>query len=251
MYDPEKDSVSFTPLNLTPSDVVKLLESHFLNNMKREYNTYPYRLRQILKFLYHNNISSNFRLADIDSLVENVIRKYGFVNIFSEEVDQPMEDVTEIGETSEDSSDNRPGLSRKTKQREIICFYYKMGRRLSKILGGFSSKDKYMVGYAGLLYEEPVFANPILNPDIFKQKIENVFIYTDLVQDTRIGSQTTNLLEVVSVNSISKPNAVTIYKPLAKKDIYSIEVQLQDAFGLSIPFEIGSHVVLELHIRPS
>ena len=80
--------------------------------------------------------------------------------------------------------------------------------------------------------------------------ISNIFVYTNIVKRSRTGSQTTNLLEVVPINTFSKNNSITIYKELSQFDIQYIKIELRDELGSLIPFLDNTYVAVDLHFRP-
>ena len=88
------------------------------------------------------------------------------------------------------------------------------------------------------------FGSEISNP------ISNIFVYTNIVNRSRTGSQNTNLLEVIPFNTFSKKNSITIYKEVSQYDIQYIKIQLTDEYGKNIPFLDNTYVAVELHFRP-
>ena len=83
----------------------------------------------------------------------------------------------------------------------------------------------------------------------------SLFVYTDIVKPSFVGNSFTQLLRLVQVPSnatfgdqilITYPN--TYYIPLMTKDFETIEIDIKDDTGESIPFEFGRCIVV-LHFR--
>ena len=83
-----------------------------------------------------------------------------------------------------------------------------------------------------------------------KGLINNIFVYCDAIRVSRTGSQNTHLLEIVPVNTFSKPNSITVYKELSKYDISSISITLTDEYGKPIAFLNNTYVAVNLHFKP-
>ena len=89
--------------------------------------------------------------------------------------------------------------------------------------------------------------NKLLTPKFHRQKINFLFIYSDLVKKSqRLGDHTTNLLGNVTINSdlYSKPNTVPIYRPISHNYIQSVSVKITDQKGDNPHFKPGSYAAL-------
>lgn len=94
--------------------------------------------------------------------------------------------------------------------------------------------------------------NRLLTPKYHRQKLNSLFIYSDLVKKSqRLGDHTTNLLGIVTINSdlYSKPNTIPIYRPISHNYIQSVSVRITDQNGLDPFFKQGSYAALEILIR--
>lgn len=94
--------------------------------------------------------------------------------------------------------------------------------------------------------------NAILTPKFNKQKINSLFIYSDLVSKSiRFGDHLTNLLGIITLNSdfYSKPAPSAIYRPLAHNHFSSLSVKIKDSNGDDPNFKPGTYAALEIIIR--
>jgi hypothetical protein len=101
------------------------------------------------------------------------------------------------------------------------------------------------------------FANPLKVPksDRKIQKVDTIFIYTDIIEEQYVGDSKAQLLDTISINGemdamitidISNPN----YVNLAKTEISTINIVLKDNTGENIHFSNLAKVVLKFHFKP-
>jgi hypothetical protein len=83
----------------------------------------------------------------------------------------------------------------------------------------------------------------------------SLFVYSDKIQPSFVGDSYTQLLRLVEIPSNAKygdqvlityPNSY--YVPLLVKEFDTIEIDIKDSTGESIPFEFGRSIVV-LHFR--
>lgn len=93
------------------------------------------------------------------------------------------------------------------------------------------------------------------NPLDFNGGYHSLFIYSDIIQSCAVGDTFTKLLRVVEVPSsysFGDQCVVTYdnpqYHPLLKKDIDSIEIDIKDDSGETVPFRFGRSICT-LHFR--
>ena len=95
-------------------------------------------------------------------------------------------------------------------------------------------------------------SNVILSPKFCKQKIDSLFVYSDLVKKTvRVGDALTNLLGIISINKsiYNKPNPMNIFRPISHNFVQSVSVIITDQNGDRPQFDKNSYVTLEIFIR--
>ena len=136
----------------------------------------------------------------------------------------------------------------------------KFGRRIGEYMGFIPNKPipieingdiNKTVHYSTL--HEDFHQHYIINkvPDLTTSGlISNIFVYCNIVKQSRTGSQNTNLLEIVPVNAKSKKNSLTIYKEVSQYEIHYIEILLKDEFGENIAFLDNTFVAIDLHFKP-
>ena len=83
--------------------------------------------------------------------------------------------------------------------------------------------------------------------------INSLFVYCDVLEHVAVGDMRAPLLRIVSATGangeiIAKTFEDPLYVPLQKKNFDSIEIDIRDDFGRSIPFESGK-VIVTLHFR--
>jgi hypothetical protein len=83
--------------------------------------------------------------------------------------------------------------------------------------------------------------------------INSLFVYCDLLEHVAVGDARAPLLRIVSAvgangEIITQTFEDPLYVPLRKKNFDSIEIDIRDDFGRSIPFESGK-VIVTLHFR--
>ena len=77
-----------------------------------------------------------------------------------------------------------------------------------------------------------------------------IFIYSDIVQLSRFGSQLTSIIDTRTIYG-KKSNANVTYFPLKPlSEINSIGISIYDQDGIPVRFIDGSDVIVLLHIRP-
>jgi len=74
--------------------------------------------------------------------------------------------------------------------------------------------------------------------DLEQAKIKQIFILSDLVDDSIIGSSRSNILKVINVNTIKFPNSSQVilfenlfFYPLVRNSINNIKIIITDSFG--------------------
>ena len=84
--------------------------------------------------------------------------------------------------------------------------------------------------------------------------INTLYVYTDIVDEQRVGDVTAPLLRIVSVPRRRAGEFVTFtygtphYVPVKSKYVDTIQVDIRSDFGEKIPFQRG-RVVIKLHFR--
>ena len=83
--------------------------------------------------------------------------------------------------------------------------------------------------------------------------INNIYVYTDLIENVTVGDTQAPLLRIVDAgvkfgDIIHQSFETLRYIPLRKKSFDTVEVAIRDAFGKPISFESGI-LVVTLHFR--
>ena len=83
--------------------------------------------------------------------------------------------------------------------------------------------------------------------------INSLFVYCDVLQHVLVGDACAPLLRIVSASGasgeiVTKTFEEPLYVPLQKKNFDSIEIDIRDDLGRSVPFESGK-VIVTLHFR--
>ena len=83
----------------------------------------------------------------------------------------------------------------------------------------------------------------------------DLFVYCDLIQSQDVGDARVPLLRIVPVEGevgqrVSKSFVRPQYVPVSRKKFETMEVNIKQDRGESVPFEFG-RVLLTLHFRPS
>ena len=136
----------------------------------------------------------------------------------------------------------------------------KFGRRIGEYFGFLPNKpiviefdynDDKPVHYSRLHeeFQQQYIINKVVGLGT-SRLISNIFVYCNIVKQSRTGSQNTNLLEIVPVNAKSKKNSLTIYKEVSQYEIHYIEIMLKDEFGKDIAFLDNTFVAIDLHFKP-
>lgn len=80
--------------------------------------------------------------------------------------------------------------------------------------------------------------------------INNIFVYSDIIELSRMGDQQVNILDIIPVgDTFSKNTSNVIYKTVKDQRISSISISLRDKFDRNIPFLDGNNVTLVLHFK--
>ena len=136
-------------------------------------------------------------------------------------------------------------------QEMILGIYITFGERMRHFLS--LEDEPIIVHYCGPTLVSPHETNNVKAAPVFvKQKIDSLFIYSDLVKkDIRVGNSMTNLLDIVSVNRNigNTPTPINVYKPLANKYIKGGSILIKDQFGETIAFSKEAYTALEIVIR--
>ena len=130
----------------------------------------------------------------------------------------------------------------------------KFGRNIANYLGYYPNRP-FFIYCESKHFDVKTINRHTIKPSssfgsIISNPISNIFVYTNIVNRSRTGSQNTNLLEVIPFNTFSKKNSITIYKEVSQYDIQYIKIQLTDEYGKNIPFLDNTYVAVELHFRP-
>ena len=86
--------------------------------------------------------------------------------------------------------------------------------------------------------------------------INELYIYTDIIENQHVGSDMVKLLKVVNVNGFNGENSCNIfdfphYLSLDTNYIDTIRVYIRDCYGNKIRFnEEHSKVLVKLHFKP-
>ena len=107
---------------------------------------------------------------------------------------------------------------------------------------------------AGLLgLQKNVFLSDIrgtMGTPKFESKIPQIYVYSDIVSLSRVGSQQTNLLDILPINgTYSKNSRSTLYKSVKHNILESISIELSDHIGNLIPFKDGTNTTCILHFK--
>ena len=134
----------------------------------------------------------------------------------------------------------------------VLGIFITMGERMLKFFS-LDDDEPIIVGYCGFTLNSPFQLNKVKALPIFvKQKIDSLFIYSDMVmQSIRVGNSLTNLLDIVTVNSNigNSPSPLNVYKPLANKYLKGGSILIKDQFGETIAFSKDAYTALEIVIR--
>ena len=105
----------------------------------------------------------------------------------------------------------------------------------------FSKKLSKLLGYR--------HGNFVKSPEIIYD-IESIFVYSDIVEASSIGSQSVHLLDVLPGDSVYCKNTVlTSYKRVTSRIIESISIKLNDQHGNQILFDDDVTTTIILHFR--
>ena len=114
---------------------------------------------------------------------------------------------------------------------------WEFSEKLGDLLGLITRSNKSI---------EPKFftVNKIIQP-------QSIFIYSDIVEPSTIGSQSTSILDIIPGPLMYAKNSVgTIYKNVNKKVIDDISIKLCDEKGVEVSFNENVVVTMILHFRP-
>jgi hypothetical protein len=92
--------------------------------------------------------------------------------------------------------------------------------------------------------------NPIaMRSPQMPKSVDNVYVYTDIINPTRLGEEQINILDILPLsNTYSKSVSNVIYhKVKSLSTISSISIQLLDVYGKRVPFHDGGNIVLILN----
>ena len=93
----------------------------------------------------------------------------------------------------------------------------------------------------------PLFTSPAILPEIK----DSLYVYSDLVQFSRVGSQQTSILDVVPLkNTFSRGVSRLAYKHVNKHTIDSISIRITDQLGKDISFHEDTTILITLHFKP-
>lgn len=94
---------------------------------------------------------------------------------------------------------------------------------------------------------EPVFNRPcvLYTPDM-------VFVYTDLIHTSHVGTQSIHMLDIIPFgeNMYAKNSVSPIYKEVNKSMLDSVSLIISDEFGEPVDFDESVIVIAVLHFRP-
>jgi len=90
-------------------------------------------------------------------------------------------------------------------------------------------------------------------PVQFTRNIKSMYIYTNIIQSTRVCNTFTPLLKIVPYISnggmITYTSKIAQYIKLCKNDISTIHIQIKDEQGDPFPFITNSKVMIALHFH--
>lgn len=87
-------------------------------------------------------------------------------------------------------------------------------------------------------------------PPKMYNKVDCVYIYSDIVSRTRMGGGETNILDILPLKgNYSKDSTSIIYKPLKHNTIESISIDLRNQNGEDIHFKNGKSTICVLHFK--
>lgn len=112
-----------------------------------------------------------------------------------------------------------------------------------------------------LLDFEPKRSYNIKNPLIIEkqdrkiQKIDSLFLYTDIIEDQYVGNTKAKLLDVVQISGkVDETTTVNILNPnyvkVSNSEISTINIMIKDGFGDFIHFTNLAKVIVKLHFKP-
>ena len=137
-------------------------------------------------------------------------------------------------------------------QRPIIALYAQPNIRMARFLN-LTPNTPIILAYIGFVYVSPFILNEKAHPRFVRVEVDSLFIYSDIVEKSRVGSLSTNLLEVVPLNQnkmVNKKSPVTVFKRLAKLNLDSVSIRIADPWGVPIAFPDDSFTGVQLVIQP-
>ena len=142
-------------------------------------------------------------------------------------------------------------VTESSREMPVMALFVDFGYGIAK----FFSIDKntnLFIASCGENIRNTFNSNVILSPKFCKQKIDSLFVYSDLVKKTvRVGDALTNLLGIISINKsiYNKPNPMNIFRPISHNFVQSVSVIITDQNGDRPQFDKNSYVTLEIFIR--
>nr|DAC81297.1 TPA_asm: penton [Ladona dragonfly adintovirus] len=99
-----------------------------------------------------------------------------------------------------------------------------------------------------------VIQNPVTKMQVqqeeFDPLVDDIYIYTDIIQPAIVGSTSSRLMRIVSATQNRHCFKKIYYHPVEKTRIESVEVMIADSLGRGVPFKAGmTPSRLVLHFR--
>lgn len=84
---------------------------------------------------------------------------------------------------------------------------------------------------------------------------ENMFIYTDIIEDQYVGNTRAKLLETIAISGYPGQASTTVfnnphYVDVCKNYIETIQISIKDSAGINIHFQKFAKLIIKLHFRP-
>jgi len=237
--------ISDTPIMFEGIDHLELKEPeqpYFFSN------TFNFTAINIIEFFrYYESIKSRIKLF----ISFNILKRYNKYRL--DDNDYPEIKIVN------GFLHNKIGYSqfkRKSPSDEYVNFaysYFNFSKNLHKIFG--YNIDKF----PNVIYDEntKIATNEpeAINKVEFKNIVDILFVYSDIVKETYVGNTKTNILRVFPVNNIDKNKIISynfehlFYIPLRVNEIISIKISIRDSLSNILLYDEGD-ISITLLFRP-
>ena len=239
-YDKNSNFFKFDTFSRVP-----LNEKYYLTKLLLGYQTdiTSPQIEKILRYVMHFNKNTyNSEDQPYESENKRIKETYNTYPLFT------IEDKNHFKYTNVHEIPDNILAGMKQIQRPILALYIEGGPKMQRFL---NLHNPYIIAYAGYAYISPHVCNDFIHPNFNLNAIDSMFIYSNIVEKTRVGSSLSNLLDIVTVDKtvINKQVPISVYKPLSKYNFSNASIYITDSFGEPISQPRNTFTGVEIHIK--